>query len=237
MEVSQIDEMEEEGNDASASQPAATPPPEVGYCLRCGYDMRGLGTEVCPECGTRFDAEAARAFVIKWAWNLRRRLRLANVVSAIGCLVAALFLLTGIHVVLLAAIVSGIAALVYLGIFFVHYVLMWSFGGDQSENQSAVRNEARTGARNCSKAGLVVLLIIGSAWLMIEGGVIGAAIPAAVGLGLLVWQIRIYSVGRDRGYLVSIPESYAESIPYAVGISKFFAVISFILLAALLSVR
>lgn len=227
----------------SASNAAIPPvdvestPVEVGYCLRCGYDMRGLGTEVCPECGTRFDAEAARAFVNKWAWNLRWRLRLANVVSAIGCLVAALYLLTGMHVVLLATIVIGIASLAYLSIFLVHYVLMWFLGGEQSESRPMVLQEAFAGIRNCSVAGIVVMLIIGGAYVTIKGGVIGAGVPAALGLGLLVWQIRTYSVGRDRGYLVGIPESYAESIPYAVGISKFFAVISFILLAALLSVR
>jgi hypothetical protein len=26
--------------------------PDVAYCRRCGYDLAGLTTGVCPECGT-----------------------------------------------------------------------------------------------------------------------------------------------------------------------------------------
>lgn len=31
---------------------------ERGQCERCGYDLRGNETPVCPECGTPFEARA-----------------------------------------------------------------------------------------------------------------------------------------------------------------------------------
>ncbi|HZN65870.1 MAG TPA: hypothetical protein VFB66_11300 [Tepidisphaeraceae bacterium] len=32
-----------------------------GQCERCGYDLRGNETRVCPECGTPFEARAGAA--------------------------------------------------------------------------------------------------------------------------------------------------------------------------------
>lgn len=212
-------------------------PVEVGYCLRCGYDMRGLGVQRCPECGTRFDANEARAFTVKWAWDLRQRLRMANVVSAIGCLVALLYLLTGIHVVLAAVAVIGVAFLIYIAIGLFSSVLALFRADTDSQLQALNRNEARRNVGNCSKAGLVVLLVIAAARLGMDGGIVAAGLPVALGLVLLIWQIRTYVTGRERGYLSLIPESITESIRFGVGVSKFFAVASFILLAALLSVR
>src|SRR5689334_20221511 len=30
---------------------------QVGSCLKCGYDLRGLHSCICPECGQAFDPE------------------------------------------------------------------------------------------------------------------------------------------------------------------------------------
>lgn len=232
--------MIEDDEPTDAVPPAPAPestPVEVGYCLRCGYDMRGLGTEVCPECGTRFDAKAARAFTVKWAWDLRQRLRIANVVSAIGCLIALLYLLTGIHVALAAVAVIGVALLIYIAIGFVLSVVALFRAEPDFQLQALNRDEARRNVGNCSKAGVVVVLIIAAARLGMNGGIVAAGVPVVIGLGLLIWQIRMYVTGRERGYLLLIPESITESIRFGVGVSKFFAVASFILLAALLSVR
>src|SRR5215208_730138 len=60
---------------AGAATPVAEPFPDVSQaperlCERCGYDLRALPDDRCPECGLRFDPEAAPLPRIPW---LRRR--------------------------------------------------------------------------------------------------------------------------------------------------------------------
>lgn len=32
-------------------EPHPSGPPPAGHCMRCGYDLRGIDSQVCPECG------------------------------------------------------------------------------------------------------------------------------------------------------------------------------------------
>ena len=42
-------------------------PPPQRECLRCGYDLRGLGeSRVCPECGLEFDPDAPPPPAVPW---------------------------------------------------------------------------------------------------------------------------------------------------------------------------
>lgn len=38
-------------------------PPETMYCLDCGYDVRGLPENRCPECGRAFDPDDSTTFL------------------------------------------------------------------------------------------------------------------------------------------------------------------------------
>jgi hypothetical protein len=50
-----------------AISPKATDPLADANCLKCGYPLRGLPENRCPECGTAFDPqEMASTFVTRW---------------------------------------------------------------------------------------------------------------------------------------------------------------------------
>src|ERR1700677_3327854 len=40
------------------------------FCIACGYNLRGLSSEQCPECGLRFDAADGSAI----AWEYRKEI-------------------------------------------------------------------------------------------------------------------------------------------------------------------
>jgi len=48
--------------------------PDDARCLNCGYRLRGLTNEHCPECGRTFDPEDTRTFAQDRDWRWLRRL-------------------------------------------------------------------------------------------------------------------------------------------------------------------
>src|SRR5690349_11519396 len=40
-------------------------PSDERYCLKCGYSLRGLTDNHCPECGTEFDPENPSTFATR----------------------------------------------------------------------------------------------------------------------------------------------------------------------------
>jgi hypothetical protein len=57
----------------SSPAPPASPSPELElFCPGCGYSLRGITSEKCPECGLRIDRSAAA--VSRIPWEHRRRI-------------------------------------------------------------------------------------------------------------------------------------------------------------------
>lgn len=74
-------------------------------CLGCGYDLRGLPENRCPECGRPFDPDDPESYVSKL------RSGRSYLVAAIGGLVALAVPLTAAKLVDLEAIRSSVALL------------------------------------------------------------------------------------------------------------------------------
>jgi hypothetical protein len=59
------------------SSPTPAPPPSLHvpeielFCPGCGYSLRGIGSDVCPECGLHIDRSAAAASRIPWEHRRR----------------------------------------------------------------------------------------------------------------------------------------------------------------------
>ena len=54
-----------------ASDIPVEPVGEELFCPGCGYDLRGLASERCPECGLTIDREAVAASAIPWMHRTR----------------------------------------------------------------------------------------------------------------------------------------------------------------------
>ena len=64
--------------------PASTPVPEQAVCLGCGYRLRGLPSQVCPECGRWFDPNDPSTYGKSDAWAWRRWARPPSLGECIG---------------------------------------------------------------------------------------------------------------------------------------------------------
>ena len=86
------------------------------YCLRCGYELRNIGSSVqCPECGRAFDAGDPTTFGSRSAGLLRPRTRLQYVWTAFCCLAVLLPLANLSGVFLWDSFPVGFAAIGFCG--------------------------------------------------------------------------------------------------------------------------
>ena len=212
---------------AQEAAPDSTPV-EIGYCRTCGYDMRGLGTEVCPECGTQFDAEETRHFNRRWCFDWLRKGRIAHLVTAAACANAVLFLLTG---------GLGLPAMAYVGfagiILIAIYAAVWL-----PSRLQAMRSQAdATGMVRCGNTVAVAAIVMLGLPVAAMSGWIGVVMALVAGLFLMALQAHRFLDGRRWGFLFGIPEKLRESVEFDVGISKFFGAVTLILLAAVLAAR
>ena len=66
------------------------PPIPAGYCKHCGYDLRGLPSPRCPECGKDFDPANPRTFARRpprspvWRWAKRLTLLLLAAIALLA---------------------------------------------------------------------------------------------------------------------------------------------------------
>lgn len=228
MEISQLDELKE-GNQADASQPALPPPPpEVGYCLKCGYDMRGLGVQTCPECGTVFDEQAAQAHNQRWCRDLIQQMRIAHLVTTVGCAHAAYRLLTG-EFELPLLIIIGLVGLALAAL----YTLAWL----PTSVYSPSGPRGADFARRCGRGLIIAAVALVGIPVVIVSGRSGAILLLSAGLLLTAIQGQRFVEGRRRGHLFGVEATTVESVSFAVGVSKFFGVVSIVLLVAVLAVR
>ena len=227
MEISQLDELPE-NHGASASEPASPPPPEVGHCLKCGYDMRGLGVQKCPECGTVFDEQAAQAHNQRWCRDLIQQMRIAHAVTTVGCAHAAYRLLTGGFepplLVIIGLIGLAIAAL---------YTLAWL----PTSIYSPPGPRGADFARRCGRGLIIATVALVGIPLVIVNGRTGAVLLLSAGLLLTAIHGQRLIEGRRRGHLFGVETATVESVSFAVGVSKFFGVVSIVLLVAVLAMR
>jgi len=86
------------------------------YCLRCGYELRNIGSSVqCPECGRAFDAGDPTTFGSRSAGLLRPRTRLQYVWTAFCCLAVLLPLANLSGVFLWDSLPGGLATIGFCG--------------------------------------------------------------------------------------------------------------------------
>lgn len=221
----------DDGATVDAMTPAPTSestPVEVGYCLCCGYDMRGLGTEVCPECGTRFDLDEARAHNYLWCNDLVTRMRISHLVVAATSVNAVLFLLTGGASIPMGAFV-GVVGLVLMIIHLLIWVPMFRM-------RSQLRDE-RGLPRRCGSLIVVAATVMLGVPVAAFCGWVGVVVALAAGLLLTAVQAKSYVEGKRRGWLFGVPVAVEESVSFALGVSKFFGTVAVILLMAVLAVR
>jgi hypothetical protein len=66
----------------------SAPPPVGSLCFHCGYDLRSLTTNICPECGNRFDPKDPATYVHPaFAWQTRGLRRLLHPPPLFDCAV------------------------------------------------------------------------------------------------------------------------------------------------------
>ena len=90
-------------------------------CPTCGYNLTGLPTNRCPECGTPFDQKEVRRRAV-YTWTLVGRLRYANqdarlglIISLVGCAAVGIFRLPGLgDIAPVVDFIAGLAAILTL---------------------------------------------------------------------------------------------------------------------------
>jgi len=203
-------------------------PVEIGYCRQCGYDMRGLGVDVCPECGTRFDAELTRELNRRWCLELVQGMRVAHLVTAVGCGIALLHLLTGG----LNGPVLVIFGMLALGLVTSQTIVLMMRRGNRLSGQGGGEVLNRCG----STFALIGMIVVGLP-LVFAGRSLGVSVMLVAALLFTAIQGQRYFEGRRRGYLFGVSSAVAESVGFAVGVSKFFGVMTVILLVAVLATQ
>lgn len=213
-------------------EPAASTeaPPEIGYCWQCGYDLRGLDDQQCPECGFRFDVEAVRDMNLDWSVRRLHGVRDATLLQTMACCVLGVSVVARVSSPTMIGILAAMAACmaVWVGLRSLQFYFA---AGPGREWDAAWR----------VTAGITRLLFMGAfvvfvAMLTADHWFLYRLLLLFAGIiyGGVEWQRLVE--GRRRGKMYAIREGLAQSIEFSARINVVLLVASGVAMLLLIAV-
>ncbi len=219
---------------AMADTSESNPQPEaddaleaMGYCWKCGYDLRGLGELRCPECGFRFDAEAVKDLNAAWTLERIRGFRRATLLQGAACTI----LLISILAPVLAISITGLLMFAGMG------VALFVFGEAGSSYLSALTagrprplSHGTIVALLCAILGFVIISLSSGKWFVFR------LLLLLGGMMLSGLEMQNHAEGVRRHKMFGVQEWQEQSLRFGRGVSLILLIASglgFVLLLAI----
>ena len=213
-------------------EPAASAeaPSEIGYCWKCGYDLRGLTDQQCPECGFRFDVEAVRDMNLDWSVRRLHGVRDATLLQTLACCVLGVSVAARVSSPTMIWILAAIAACmaVWIGL----RSLQCFFAGGPGREWDVAWRVTGGITRVLFLGAFVVFVAMLTAdhWflyrlLLLFSGIIYGGV-----------ECQRLVEGRRRGKMYGIREGLAQSIEFSARVNVVLLVVSGVAMLLLIAV-
>lgn len=197
----------------SDADPSTADPADAGYCWKCGYDLRGLDDQQCPECGFRFDVEAVRDMNLQWSVLRLQGIRDATLIQSMACSVLAVSVVTRAWSswLVLFLMTAGAVIAVFVG---VRALQCYFFGSPSRTWDVAWRISG--GATKAVLFGLAVLFLVlltSKHWFLYR------LVLLLAGMLLAGIELQQFTDGRRRNKTYAIPDDLVRSLNLSHGVN------------------